>query len=155
MLALIMVGVQGGGKTTIAEKRIKEIVPFTLVSASADNYFMHCGKYYFDFTKLGAAHNQCMKHFAGGIVGGASLVICDNTNCSVEEIAPYIALARAYDYDVEIIRVDCDPEVAAARNTHGVPREAVLAKYKQFKKRLLPSHIKFDDRVKVTEIFND
>ena len=34
-------------------------------------------------------------------------------------------LAQKHRADVVIIRVECDPEVAAARNTHGVPEAAV------------------------------
>jgi hypothetical protein len=55
--------------------------------------------------------------------------VVDNTNTTVAELAPYVAWANAVGYEVEIIRIHCNPLVAAERNTHGVPENAVLAMY--------------------------
>jgi len=49
----------------------------------------------------------------------------DNTGINVVDIAPYCALALAYGHDLKIITLLCDPEVAAARNVHGVPPASV------------------------------
>jgi hypothetical protein len=40
-------------------------------------------------------------------------------------LSPYYLVAKAYGADVKIVRVVCDPEVAAARNAHGVPEAEV------------------------------
>jgi len=156
--AIIMVGIQGSGKSTVAKQRMSAVIleDGRVVYASADDYMIEeDGVYRFAIPKLGPAHRYCTKKFNQGLIDGAELVICDNTNCTVEEIAPYIAMARAWDYEVEIIRVHCDPEIAAERNTHGVPRKGVLAKHRQFERRMLPGHIEFDPMVTVTEVKND
>jgi len=152
--ALIMVGIQGSGKSTLATKRIQEVVLAggKVVYASADDYMIEeDGIYHFAIAKLGPAHRKCARTFNIGIIEDAELVVCDNTNCTVEEIAPYIAMARAWDYEVEIVRVNCDPEIAAKRNTHGVPLKGVKAKHRQFSANNLPSHANYDPMVTVTE----
>ncbi len=53
-------------------------------------------------------------------------MIVDNTNTTVAEVAPYAALALAYGYDLEIVILECNPDVASARNVHGVSKKVVL-----------------------------
>ena len=43
-----------------------------------------------------------------------------------------------FEYDVEIITLECDPDVAAKRNVHGVPRKSVLDMYRRLTKNRLP-----------------
>jgi predicted kinase len=38
---------------------------------------------------------------------------------------PYVNMANEHDYDILIIRLEVDPDVAAKRNVHGVPSEVV------------------------------
>src|SRR5262249_33726858 len=70
---------------------------------------------------LGKAHGMCFKD-AIHRVGLRYSVVVDNTNLTTQEIAPYILLAQAYNATPKIIRMECDPERAFARQTHGVPR---------------------------------
>ena len=51
-----------------------------------------------------------------------------NTNTTLTEIAPYVAVARAYGVEPEV-RVWCGeaPAHALTRNSHGVPPEVVKA----------------------------
>lgn len=84
--------------------------------------------YRFDPAKLPEAHAQCLKKFirtAQGNTGGAlgDIIIVDNTNSTVAEIAPYYAIAEAYGYDTRILRVRCRPDIASARGLHGVSEE--------------------------------
>lgn len=72
--------------------------------------------YRFDPAKLPEAHAQCLKKFirtAQGNTGGAlgDVIIVDNTNSTVAEIAPYYAIAEAYGYDTRILRVRCRPRM--------------------------------------------
>lgn len=121
---ILMAGVPGSGKTHYVNA-----LGLTRESVvSADNYFVGSdGVYRFDPTKLGAAHGDCLRGFVGALMKGLETMVVDNTNTTVVEMAPYVALAAAYGYAVEIVRVVCDPAVAAARNTHGVPERAVRA----------------------------
>jgi predicted kinase len=96
-------------------------------------FICDCTGYHFDPTKLGEAHGACLRRFIDNCrglfhAGGASFntIVVDNTNLSIAEMAPYVAVAQAYDIPVEIVTVVCDPAVAAKRNTHGVPEERVL-----------------------------
>lgn len=134
MKATIYCGVPGAGKTTCVDINH----PFTTVH-SADHYFMSAdGEYKFDASKLPQAHAACLRGFVGSLMMGEDVVV-DNTNTTVAEIAPYAALALAYGYDLLIRTVECDPDVAAARNVHGVPVTAVRAMADRLAKReLLP-----------------
>lgn len=121
---LILAGVPGSGKSTYVNNLglSRESV------VSADNYFVGSdGEYRFDPTKLGAAHGDCLRGFVSALMKGMATVVVDNTNTTAIEMAPYVALAAAYGYMVEIVRFSCDPAVAAERNVHGVPERAVRA----------------------------
>lgn len=119
---VLLVGVSGSGKSTFAAREYPGAV-----TVSADHYFMVDGEYRFEGAKLGEAHGACLRGFVGAVQGGAGCVVVDNTNTSLVELAPYVSVAKAYGYGVEVVRVRCDVSVAAARNTHGVGEGAVRA----------------------------
>lgn len=99
---------------------------------SADFWFENeKGEYEFDPKLLGEAHAECLRSFVNLVQHHPDLVIVDNTNTTVAEIAPYYAVAQAFRHSVRIHQVPCDPEVAFARNQHGVPREGILAMQKR------------------------
>lgn len=90
----LMVGAPGSGKTTIArswrgDEEIGE--PHIL---SADDFFMDpdTGEYHFDIAQLGEAHASCHRAFVEAITRGVRFVVIDNTNGSIAEMAPYVAL---------------------------------------------------------------
>jgi predicted kinase len=120
--AVLLVGVSGSGKSTFAAREYPGAV-----TVSADHYFMVDGEYRFEGSKLGAAHRACLRGFVEAVQGGAGCVVVDNTNTTLVELAPYVSLAMAYGYEVEVVRVRCPVEVAASRNTHGVGEGAVRA----------------------------
>jgi predicted kinase len=116
-----MQGIPGSGKSTETNKYPDAYI------VSADHYFVGPdGSYQFDMSKLGAAHNQCKARFMVALRDKKPLIIVDNTNTTVKEFKSYVEEARTYGYEVEIIRIECDPEVAFKRGTHNVPRETVL-----------------------------
>lgn len=127
MRIIIMQGVAGSGKTTFIRKNYPEAVSIF----SADHYFMHAGKYVFNPADLPKAHAACLRDYTRYIQAksehDSEKVFVDNTNTTVAEIAPYYALAQAYGHEVEIVRLLVAPDLAAARNTHGVPATAVWA----------------------------
>lgn len=110
-----MMGLPGSGKSTW----IKANRPYAQV-CSADHFFMEDGEYRFDPTKLGEAQGMCLRAFTELVQDGSYDIVVDNTNTSLVELAPYVALAGAYDHKVEIVYLETTPELAAARNTHGV-----------------------------------
>ena len=78
------------------------------------------GRPTYNVALAGSAHGACFRHAVESLQSGQSVIV-DNTNLSLDEIAPYILLAQAYQAEPKVLTVACDPEVAHARNTHGVP----------------------------------
>lgn len=118
----ILVALPGAGKTTFCKAEFPDAL-----RCSSDDYFEKIvdGSVVYDFKPelLGEAHRACLRKFVKGIEEKVPLIVVDNTNLSIAEIAPYAALAQAYEYQLEILLIDVNPEVAFARNKHGVPRD--------------------------------
>lgn len=124
----ILCGVSGAGKSTKCRKLLASLTDDAgAVVCSADQYFLHDGEYQFDPSKLDEAHGHCLRKFTQSCQTGLELIVVDNTNTTIAELAPYAALGLAYGYDVEIIIIKCDPVVAYERNVHGVPQRTVVA----------------------------
>ena len=125
---IIMRGISGSGKSTYTR--------FHLPGAhvcSADQFFIDPqGVYQFDARKLGEAHRWCYRNFLTALVNEWDPIVVDNTNTQLFEFYGYVQLAWAYDYKVEVIRMDTPVEVAAARNLHGVPPAGVKAMQDRF-----------------------
>lgn len=118
---VIMRGASGSGKSTYVKKHFPDAVV-----CSADSYFVDSeGNYNFDPTKLGDAHGQCKRSFKDALDRSQPLVVVDNTNTTLRELQPYLQMAKAHGYEVEVVRVETPLDVAAARNVHGVPFDAV------------------------------
>lgn len=145
MKVVIMSGIPGSGKSTWANENLG----LEARIISADHYFLRGGVYQFDASKLPQAHQECFRKFLAAIQDRAhSTVVVDNTNLTAWQISPYVLAAEAHGCQVEIVRVSCDPEKAAQRNIHGVPRAAYYRLQQEFEKRdLLPWW-------KVTEVRN-
>lgn len=120
---IILRGVPGSGKSTWARMEYPDAPVF-----SADHYFEKSGRYIFDPSKLGEAHGECLRRFIDWANGSFDpIVIVDNTNTTVAEVAPYAAVALAYEHDVVTVTFLCDPKIGARRNVHGVPEKSIYA----------------------------
>lgn len=127
MNVIILRGIPGSGKSTFTKTLAGEVRV-----VSADHFFEKSGSYQFDPTKLPQAHGECLRKFVEALQKGFfETLVVDNTNTSVSEVAPYAALALAYGAKLEIVNIQCDPEVAAKRNIHGVPATGVAAMAKR------------------------
>lgn len=127
---IIMRGVPGSGKSTLAKT-------FNGAICSADDFFVgDDGVYRFDPRDISSAHAECFSSFVNALKMECETVIVDNTNIELWEMSPYIALAKHFEFDVRIIRADCDPEIAASRNVHGVPKGAIMSMHSRMAKIL-------------------
>ncbi len=123
MKCYIMRGIPGCGKDRWIRQNLGISNPFV---CSSDSFFVGSdGIYRFDRALLSETHNRCLQAFHNAISDQAPLVVVNNTNLRVYEIAPYYRLAEALGYDVEIIHLLCDPLTAFQRNIHAVPLETV------------------------------
>jgi len=144
MLVRILCGISGSGKSTMVERLMDKYVNKGQLRAgyvcSADHFFINAdGDYHFDPSELSMAHAECLKNFVTLVLvsmGKRSndLIIVDNTNTTVAEVAPYAALALAYGADLELIIIDCDPDLASKRQVHGVPTSVVQQQHNRLTK---------------------
>ncbi|MBI3632964.1 MAG: ATP-binding protein [Candidatus Vogelbacteria bacterium] len=127
----IMQGVPGSGKSTVA-KQLAGNHGYRSAIHSTDEYFMENGVYRFDSTKLSENHRKNLEAFKKSLKElpeppfYTAIVVCDNTNIKRKDRQPYIDAAVAEGYIVAIVTMPHpSPEVAAARNKHGVPVEVI------------------------------
>jgi predicted kinase len=114
----ILVGPSGAGKSTWVKENID--LADTKV-CSADFWFTSpSGDYLFDHRQLGNAHSSCVKGYVQHLIDGEKNLVVDNTNTTIAEVAPYIALANAYHYRVRVIFFDTPVEECCKRNIKGV-----------------------------------
>lgn len=139
MKMVILRGLQGSGKTTLAAKLATEAKAAgkTAVICTADDFFNVEGRYQFDASKLGQAHHECRRRARAACEARTDLVAIANTNLSTQERKPYLEMATEFGYVAEIAMVgDFSPEfaeVCAARNLHNVPREKILKLAERFR----------------------
>jgi len=121
----ILVGASGSGKSTWAANNLPGVAV-----ASADAcpglYTKRPEGVQINFNLLPVAHAMCLRQVVDACLAGESVVV-DNSNTRMAELAPYAALALAYGLRLDIVVVECNADVAALRNTHGVPAQAVHA----------------------------
>lgn len=125
---IVLMGISGAGKDTW----IQENFPTGDVH-STDNFFMVDGEYKFDVRKLGEGHAWCLRTYTEAVQKMSQaleveekVLIVNNTNTSLAELAPYCSLATAYGHELQIVALVCSPEVASKRNVHGTPTKSVF-----------------------------
>jgi predicted kinase len=120
--AYIMRGVPGSGKSTVARKLAGEEGKVH----STDDFFMKDGVYTWEPKYLGMYHKLNLSEFGKSCKAQFPVVVCDNTNVRKAHFRKYADVARTFGYIVVEVKLPHpDPEVAAARNTHAVPQDAI------------------------------
>jgi predicted kinase len=114
-------GLPGSGKSTLASGWKDALI------CSADDFHMENGVYNWKPENAGPAHSWCLRKYLSGLEHAFPSIIVDNTNITIWEMAPYCALALAFDYKLTVFTVGCDVELAVARNIHKVPRGTILS----------------------------
>lgn len=138
---VIIRGISGAGKSTYIKQHLSDAYV-----CSADHFFYNDqGEYSFDPGKLGPAHGACKRNFVKALKQNKPLVVVDNTNTKMWEMKPYIQAAKDAGYEIEFIRLVTPVAVAAARNVHGVPLEAVSRMANRMEK--LPTDLAYKEKV--------
>ncbi len=88
---------------------------------SSDYFHMVNGEYKFDKKNLTTAHQACLREFVKLVPDNQSIIVVDNTNCSIAETVVYTSLASAFAHEIQIVTLLTDPMVAWRRNKHEVP----------------------------------
>ena len=128
MKVYILRGLSGSGKSTYANY-LKRTEGEVLV-CSADGELDHGHGYQFDARRLPDAHKYCFRRFIDAVQKRWSVIVLDNTNILYHHFSHYIAVAEAFDYEVEIVTITVAPEVAAERTTHNVPFKSLKSRQK-------------------------
>lgn len=131
---IVMRGFSGAGKSHYIAANFPNAVV-----CSTDHFFINKDGVY-EFKDPDLAHGKCFRKFIEIIQANFNgdrndaVVVVDNTNIRMAELAPYHQAAKAYGYQAEVIRIECAPEIAAARNKHGVPLEKIQEWERKFEK---------------------
>lgn len=102
---ILMRGVSGSGKSTIAKKiadnaNSENWIP---VIYSTDDFFMVEDEYRFDPKRLGEFHAANVHRTESAMIDRRPCIIIDNTNTQAWEMKPYVELANAHGYTVQIV----------------------------------------------------
>jgi predicted kinase len=146
MKIILLMGIPGSGKSTYT-KNLSGVVKV----CSADHWFERSGVYTFNPSELGKAHGDCLWQYADVLRSNDDLLswgyshgdkrvpeilVVDNTNTTALELAPYVALAQAYNVEYEIRVFNCTPEESFQRNTHDVPLSSCQRMYDRMQQTL-------------------
>ena len=117
---IILMGLPGSGKSTWAKGQVADV-------CSADAYFDGPPGRRFEPRLLPEAHGECMRKFIDLCRHqNKPTLIVDNTNTTLVELAPYLAVAAAYRHFVEIRHFVCSVMEANDRTMHDVPAEVLV-----------------------------
>lgn len=132
---ILISGVQGAGKTTLAKLLTASTGDITSsVMFAADDYFYQPdGSYVFDPDKLGTAHRVCFENTERAMSEQVERVIVHNTFSREKEITPYAELAEWHKYKLISVVVE---NRHGNKDVHGVPQEVREAFAQRIKSRL-------------------
>lgn len=145
MQVFVLRGIPGCGKSSAIEGFKKFYPDLKVAVVSADEWMTNNkGEYSFDHTKLKFCHYQCFHNYQDIFLDAIlpedpskrppkplpDILFVDNTNITLLEAAPYIAVAQDNGIPVTLITFITPPE--DCMNTHGVSTEKVFLSHLQF-----------------------
>ena len=145
---IIARGIPGSGKSYSANK-VADATGGTIFSTD-DFWFNKEGKYVFNPAKIAQAHGWNQHRAKKAMLEGKTPVIIDNTNTTKREYAPYLQMAKRFDYSVEFLMPDSpwweeiaprikdktftdkDVKVFVDKNSHDVPEATIRKMMERF-----------------------
>jgi len=94
----IIRGLPGSGKSTEAKKR-------GVFHVEADMFCMKDGEYCFSNKSHKKNHSKCQKMIEFALSSGCDCVV-SNTFTTLDEITPYLSMARKFGANVEVVRMN-------------------------------------------------
>lgn len=134
----IVRGISGAGKSTY----ISEHCPGAVIVSMDDLRTNERGEYRYDHSQIDEVRQRCFEVFEQALKDGHDVAV-DNTNLT-PKILRYVQTALSHGAEVEVVTINVDPKVAAARNVHGVPTDDV---YKQHERLLKTLWLEFPEGV--------
>lgn len=124
---VVMRGLPGMAKSTIADFIRENIGSLSVVVCSADHFFTDKdGNYNWYPQGISQAHQECQENARKAMEIGILTVIVDNTNVQRSEFSKYTRWAEEYGYGiVEITVGNLDVDKAVERNSHNVPKKSI------------------------------
>lgn len=120
----IVRGLPGSGKSTLAKK----LVDFEVFHHEADQFYVdENGKYNFDVSKIGHAHQWCQDKVRTDMECEIEKISVSNTFTTLKEVKPYLALCEEFGYTPFIIV--CENNFG---NIHDVPEETLTKMRNRF-----------------------
>jgi len=132
MKALVYCGLPGSGKSTLA----REVSGTTVIET--DDFWYVDGEYRYQVERAGESHRWNIKRWVDLCRAGFPNIACANTNIALQEIAPYVAIADAYGYEVGVVRVEVSLKTSKARNIHAVPEMTLEYMDREFNRVMYP-----------------
>ena len=137
---ILLRGIPGSGKSFTA----KQLAPTSQIFSTDDFWG---SEYTFNPALLGRAHNWNQQRVEKAMSQGVSPVVVDNTNITQKELNPYIEMAKANGYSIQIkesespwwkkissylndkqqfkSEIEDAAKFLTNKNQHGVPLEAI------------------------------
>jgi len=132
MIVYILRGIPGSGKSTYIKNNFPNAIICSADLVRTDDN----GVYHYSSKNIKDVHWECFTQFYNHLKNGVAEIAIDNTNIKAWEISPYIALAKLFGYDYEVITVERNPN--DCKNVHGVSQDIVNRFYNRFCKEELP-----------------
>lgn len=127
-----MMGVSGAGKSTwVRANTYGEVVV-----CSSDPWHVGPEGYAYEPSMARYAHAACLRKFLlnlrdepphGYLRPNEQFLVVDNTNTTIAELAPYVALTQAFlpHPQLEIVCIKADPEACKERTQHNTPSQVI------------------------------
>lgn len=115
---ILMQGIPASGKSTVA--RAIAVVSENSIVLSADEFWYDTnGRYVYVTEHAGQAHAWNQRRCVAAMQSDEyDTVIIDNTNTVQKEAEPYFALARMYDFEIQVVSIQTPYEICIARNDY-------------------------------------